>query len=376
MIALQPENLSEYVHIPRGVTLEYLQEHLGRELGYDPTIRQCKLSNLCASNDMRVSNSGATVLRLAIDLADGSSLDCALKVLSPDSVNIFKIDRRFEARFWETALMRWWGEQQIPQIPIVYDVRSDSTAREYWILQEYFPYVGISQSGQPADNASRERLIDHVAALHAYSGSRTKELDAFHAGNDFAQGSRYTPEMLTQGIENVLTDSEFVSKIVALSKDELTILTDCLSLIERRPKWVDEWDHVCANRDFSDSNTAVRETSHGSELVSFDWGAAHIGPIEQDFDVLLGRDLQIEKAEKDALVKRYLDVYADLTGRRIDFDVFMARIPWARLMVTLRYALEHLLSLQWMPWQSRSLYFIHFFIGLSSNIAAEIQRKE
>jgi len=277
---------------------------------------------------MRVSNSGATVLRLAIELADGHSVDLVLKVLSPDSVNIFKIDRRFDARSWETALMRWWGEQSIPQLPVVYDTRADHLTREYWILHEYFPCVGWTRSGQTVDRASQERLMGHVAVLHAHSRSRLEELRALQTGDALAHGSSCPPSMLVHEMNEVLADTGFIANTVALSSDELSILSDCMTLIDDRPSWVDEWDYVCINRDFSLSNTAVRGTGQDSQLVSFDWCAAHIGPIEQDFEVLLGRDLKGGKSEQDRLIRRYLAVYAELTGHRMDSDVFRARIPW------------------------------------------------
>jgi aminoglycoside phosphotransferase (APT) family kinase protein len=96
--------------------------------------------------------------------------------------------------------------------------------------------------------------------------------------------------------------------------------------------------------------------------VSFDWGAAHLGPAEEDFEVLLRRDFAGDKAGQAELVREYLDAYGSLTGRAIAYDAFMARMPWARLICTLRYIVDNLDSLRWMGWQSRSPYLIHALV--------------
>ena len=349
---------------------------MSRVIEGDTTITRCTTSNLCASKDLRVSDSGATVLRLTIELADGWSVDVVLKVLSPDSVNIFKIDEKFRARKWEIALMRWWGEQGIPQIPIIYDTRAEHTAREYWILHEYFPHIGWAKKGKSGDIAAMECLMEHVACLHAYSRKRIEELRALLSGDDTVPGELYTPPALLNALDAVLADANFLTKTVGLSDNELKVISNCMNLISDRPTWVDEWDFVCVNRDFSAINTAVKDTPDGPQLVSFDWGAAHIGPIEHDFDVLLGRDLKVDKPTQDVLVRLYLESYGSLTGHKIDFEIFMARIPWARLTLMLGYTMEHLNTLKWMPWQSRSVYFIHLFLDLAERIAAEIKQKK
>ena len=360
MIALPPGQTSEYVYIPRGLSLGYLQGVLRRALGDSITISGCTAFNLCTGNDERVSDSGATVLHFVLDLSDGRVFQLVAKVLSPDSVNIFKIDRRFEARRWEVALIRWWGKQDIPHIPAIYNTRADASSREYWILYEYFPRVGWS-AGR-AGTADVVQLAEHIAYLHAYSRQRLEELGSLLDG--IAPGDLRTPDLLLDALARAMADGDLVA-IAGLSGDELAVLSGCRNVIKHRPAWVDRWDIVCANRDFSASNTAVRDAGGRKQLVSFDWGAAHLGPAEEDFDVLLGRDFATDTDAKENLVRRYLRAYADLTGRSIERDEFVARIPWARLMVTLRYVVEHLNSLKWMRWQSRSVHLIHALIGLA-----------
>jgi hypothetical protein len=353
--------------------LDYVQEALARTLDGDVSVAECNASNLCASYAMRVSNSGATVLRLSLELADGRTMNVVLKVLSVDSCNIFKIDRCFDARQWETALMRWWGDQGLPQLPVVYDVRSEPLAREYWILYEYFPHVGWTHTDEEPDVAAMERVVEHAAFFHAYTRDRLDQLQALQPDDGTGSGSLCPPSTIALALEAELADTKLLTDTVGLSDDERAVLADSLSLIENRSGWVDEWDYACVNRDFSVSNTAVRETPDGPQLVSFDWGAAHLGPMEQDIDVLLGRDFQVDETTQEALVRHYLEAYTDLTGRQTDYAVFMARIPWARLLEHLRSALEQMKSLKWMPWQSRSHYLIHLNIGLAKGIAAGLK---
>lgn len=94
------------------------------------------VAHLRATNEERVIDFGATLLHLALDLSDGRSLDLVAKVLSPDATNSFTADRRSDSRRWEAALMRWWGDQAVPNVPEVLDTRADAPAHEYWVLRE------------------------------------------------------------------------------------------------------------------------------------------------------------------------------------------------------------------------------------------------
>jgi hypothetical protein len=87
--------------------------------------------------------------------------------------------------------------------------------------------------------------------------------------------------------------------------------------------------------------------------------------------VLLGR-LELGDQAKGELVRHYLGVYAGETGREIDDRAFLAHLPWARFLVTLRYLVEHANSLRWVPYQTRSREFIHLFIQLCNRYVNEL----
>ncbi len=92
-----------FVYIPARLNRPYLEQVLSDSLRRKVAIRSCQTTNLCASVWGGVSHSGATVLRLSMALDDGDHLDVVAKVLCPDSVNLFKLDRRFSGRVAEIA---------------------------------------------------------------------------------------------------------------------------------------------------------------------------------------------------------------------------------------------------------------------------------
>lgn len=366
-VTLPPDQTSEYVCIPSALSLKYLEGVVSRALGEAVVVAGCTATNLCAAAAERVSDSGATILHLALELSGGHAFELVAKILSPDSTNIFKIDRRFTSRRWEVALMRWWGLQSLPNVPVVYDTRADPIAREYWILHEYFPCVGHAAGRM--GHADVARLAGHVAALHAYSGERLGELETLL--DAIEPGDPRAPGQLIAVLRHAAMESELVA-ISGLSDAELGVLSACCDAIQDRPAWVNEWDTVCVNRDFSARNAAVRDCDGRGQLVSFDWGAAQLGPAEADLEVLLGRDFAGDAGARDVLVREYLRAYADLTGREIAYEMFMARVPWARLMVELRYIVGHLSSLQWMRWQSRSPFLIHGLVRYAERTLGEL----
>jgi hypothetical protein len=243
----------------------------------------------------------------------------------------------------------------------VYDTRADATAREYWILHEYFPSRGYRTARPRWEDVVN--LAGHIAELHAYTHERLGELSEVldTSGN----GAMLAPEMLVSMVQHALADRRLVSS-AGLSSDDQEVLSRCCDAILTRPHWVDEWQMVLVNADLSSRNTAVRDEG---QLVSFDWGAAHLGPAEEDFDVLRSRDFAGEPEARDLLVEVYLHAFGVLTGQDIAEDRFLARMPWARLMVTLRYIAGSFASLQWMPWQSRSAFLVHDMVkGLAHNL--------
>jgi hypothetical protein len=131
---------------------------------------------------------------------------------------------------------------------------------------------------------------------------------------------------------------------------------------------VDACDVVCVTADWGPDNFGVRDPGQGNELVTFDWGTTRLAPVEEDLDVLLMRLEDVEQETRQHLVQHYLQIYSEHTGRQIDAQAFLARLPWARFLVHLRYVAEHVNNLHWVGYQSRSEEMVHFFIGLCEKL--------
>jgi hypothetical protein len=93
--------------------------------------------------------------------------------------------------------------------------------------------------------------------------------------------------------------------------------------------------------------------------------------MEEDLVVILNRIEEVDPDLQMDLLSCYLEVYADKTGRRVDRETFMSRIPWARFLVALRYLLWHVEALRWVSHQTRSREYVHLFIGLAKRHLAE-----
>ena len=104
------EEDSAFVYVPSQLNKEYLEQVLSDSLGQDTSILSCRTTNLCASVWGKVSHSGATVLRLSVEMDTGDCMDIVAKILCPDSVNLFKLDRDFSFRVAEMTWARWWNE--------------------------------------------------------------------------------------------------------------------------------------------------------------------------------------------------------------------------------------------------------------------------
>ena len=137
------------------------------------------------------------------------------------------------------------------------------------------------------------------------------------------------------------------------------------------PGWVEQWDVVCVTGDWKQDNFGIRHGNE-SELVTFDWGATRLAPMEEDIDVLLRRIKDEDAAQKEDLLAYYLDIYADKTGRWIEPAEFRARIPWARLFAHLGYLLGHIEALRWVPYQTRSREFVHLFTGYCKRLLGKL----
>ena len=359
-----------FVNVPPRLNLAYLADVLSRKLGRDITIADCATRNLCADSWGGVSCSGATVLRLSLTLDGGETLDLVAKILSPDPVNLFKIDVRFSSRLAEVAWARWWGNQDVPWVPVTYDTRADMRAREFWIIREHFPQVGWpgldattleDPDHFPADTSRLRTLMRQVALLHAHSRSRVEELRAMpNACNGVSVGA-CSSQTLQSWLGQAVEDSSFLSDI-GVTDEERESLDAFGDALTRVPEWVEHWDVVCVTGDWKTDNFAVRDGNEG-ELVTFDWGTARLAPMEEDLYVVLVRIKGVDSAQKEDLVAYYLDVYADKTGRRIEPAEFRARIPWASFFAHLGYLLGHIEALRWVSYQTRSREFVHLSTG-------------
>jgi hypothetical protein len=314
------------------------------------------------------------VLRLVLEWASGGSLNVVVKILSLDAVNLFKCDCRFDSRLAEIAWARWWGEQDVPYVARFYDTRADMQSRVFWIVLEHFSQVGwpdISSDAKrlPADEQRLYPLFETVARLHGHSRNRINELLTLFAGPHIQPGYLCTMSQLLEALVDLLANAATLD-VIGVTEEERRLLDACCTVINRRPAWVDEWDVVCVTADWAPDNLGAR----GEELVTFDWGTTRLAPMEEEIGVLLGR-LELEDAAKQGFLRHYLDVYAAETGRRIDAQMFAARLPWARFTVTLRYIIEHANSLRWVPYQTRSRELIHLFIRLCNRYLADLPSK-
>jgi uncharacterized surface protein with fasciclin (FAS1) repeats len=96
MITLPRQPGHDFAHLPSALNERYLQSALSDALGRDLAIVGCDVTNLCAHKHGGVSNSGATVLRLSLHTGSPSEdFPIKVKILSPDAVNLFKVDTRF-----------------------------------------------------------------------------------------------------------------------------------------------------------------------------------------------------------------------------------------------------------------------------------------
>ncbi|MCC7407697.1 MAG: phosphotransferase [Phycisphaeraceae bacterium] len=357
------ETLGELAFWPSGLTRERLEVAIGRRLGETVSIQGCSARNLCAQRWGRVSNSGSTVVRLSLAIERGV-LDVVVKVLCPDAVNLFKIDRMFDSRASEVELMRWWGGQDVPFVPVVYDAEVDQARRSFWVVMESFPRVGLGHEVRGDEKrmvdqgGEVEELMRETARLHAYTFGKRGELMGLCPGRAGAIRRTGSSEELAEGIERGLADGR-VMALLGLSETERSLLGDCARRLRGRPGWSEGGDGVCVNCDIGFDNLAERWSEAGRRLVFVDWGIAHLGAMEEEFRVVLPRLAGVSTERVDELLGCYTREYARLTGRAVEVALLRRRIPWGGLRVTIGYVLDHLEALRWVPWQSRSAFLIH-----------------
>ena len=369
LIKVACEEDHTFVYIPPRLSRQYLEEVLSDSLGRSVSILSCRTTNLCASVWGGVSHSGSTVLRLSIELGAGDCLDVAAKILCPDSVNLFKPDMRFSARMAEVAWAKWWGEQDVSWVPEVHATRSDATAREFWILQEYFPQVGwpdATQENAKFFDSNRGRLLlSHAADLHAYSRERIDELLGLFP-NDWP-----SLPSLVANVAEAVADASFLTSI-GVSDHERRTIDHCRCMVERRPQWIDEWEIVCVTSDIAPDNVGVRRSGKAEELVTFDWSCAGLAPMEAEIDVLLGRLENGTEEAKAELARYYLNEYAVRAGRIIPHDRFMARLVWARFILHFGRIAASVKKLRWVPGVTGTAAYIHLCVGLGERLLPQL----
>ena len=378
LIAVPPSRDDTFVCLPRGLNRQYLGFILSRTLSHEVSVSHCSAVNLCAGNFGGVSNCGATVLHLSLQLSSGDTKEVVAKILSPAELNLFKVDHRFDAREAEIQWARWWGQQPVPFVPVVYDTRAERASREFWIIQEYFAQVGwrdvpgASDKAFPADTDRLAALFRHAADLHAHSARHIDELRTLFPEMGIRHGHGCSPTAIADCLDSLAEDSE-LAKTIGLTQVERASLKEQVEAIRQRPRWVDEWSDVCVNNDFAPDNFAFR--AGGTDCVTFDWGTACLGPMERDIELLLHRIHKRAPENGDRLLRGYLDAYQDQAGQRIDRDAFIARMPWARLLHHLRMIAEHAVSLRWIPHQTRSRERIHMFVPYCGQLLNSCTRR-
>jgi hypothetical protein len=369
MVAVADSAQSPFTHVPPRLDVAYLESVLSQSTGRDVGIADCTLTNLCADNWGGVSDSGATVIRLSLTLQEGEPVDLVAKILSPGAVNLFKIDCEFDSREEEVAWAQWWGQQDVPFVGRIYATRCNRESREFWTIQEYFPFIGgedVSVSGLKnfVTEPRRLRLLfEHAADIHAHSRDHIAELKAVLPSR--------TPDENSDILRSVLDDSDFQA-LVGLGADQCRKLEMQCIAAEQRPPWVDAWDLVCVSNDLAPDNFGVRRVGDDEHIATFDWGTAHLAPMELDIDLLLRRIQEVDESTKSELLARYLDAYASKTGRHIDAEAFRTRMPWARFLFHQRLIADHVRSLRWVPYQTRSRESIRFFVELCSRMQKEL----
>jgi hypothetical protein len=167
-------------------------------------------------------------------------------------------------------------------------------------------------------------------------------------------------------------DGEFLSS-VGVSDQEKESLRIIQEALEHVPKWVQQWDEVCVTSDWAPDNFGFRSDGD-TEPVTFDWGTAHLGPMEEDIAIVFVRLAGMDQEDRRSLLTYYLDAYSRMSGSRISIDDFLPRIPWADFLRHVRIVLEDIEALRWIRHQTRSREGIHFFVPLCIRLLERSRR--
>jgi hypothetical protein len=373
MLSVLPSDDDDFVYVPARLDERYIEAVLSRALHRDVAIAACECTNLCTGRHGGVSNSGATVLQLSLQLPGGDLLDVVVKILSPDAVNLFKLDLRFDARIAEVHWATWWGKQDVSWVPVVYDTRADPRSREFWIIREYLPQVGWPDTpvhGRKAFVADPHRLrllFKHAADLHAYSRLHMDELITLFP-DDLPSASA---SATIAHVRTAMADAAFLDAI-GVDAREREVIDDCCAAAGRIPSWVEAWDAVCVTADIAPDNVGIRRSGTTEEAVTFDWGSAYLGPMEAEIAVLLSRLDAVPQDTRDELVQYYLDRYAELTGRQIPLVPFVARMPWLNFLLHLGRIAGCVDRLRWVPYETRSRDYLRLCARLCTRLLEEL----
>ena len=354
-----------FVHIPPALSREYLEAILSRYRGESIRILEAKSENVRAGYYGGVACSGATLLSLRLVLSNGDPMHLAVKILSPDPVNLFKIDCRYDSRIAEIRWTEWWGSREKPWAPTVYGTRLEPARREFWILREFYPQIGWAdvpetEWGHFSLDAGRLRLmVETVAEMHAESTQAIEELRRLFPEPGIRQGGECRLADLEAALDGIIAD-EFLFRVVGLGEQERDRLKAYRQRLAERPDWLEDWRIVCVSADLKPGNLAFR-ANDGRHPVLFDFGAARLAPMEQELALLLNR-LDADDALTGTVLTWYLDRFNACTGERIAVADFRRRLPWAEPLLFMRSLIEHADALRWVQWQDRSKSVIRFFV--------------
>ena len=324
----QPDDL--FVFIPPALNRDYLEDVLSRYLGEPIRILEAKSENVRAGYYGGVACSGATVVSVQLDLSNGETLDLAAKILSPDPVNLFKIDCRYDSRIAEMRWTEWWGSRGKPWAPTIYGTRLDPKRREFWILREFYPQIGWAdvpetEWGHFSLDAGRLRImVETVAEMHAESAQAIEELRRLFPEPGIRQGGECCLVDLKTALNGVIAD-EFLFRVVGLGEQERDRLKAYRQCLAERPDWLEDWRIVCVSADLKPGNLAFR-ANDGRHPVLFDFGAARLAPMEQELALLLNR-LDADDALTETVLTWHLDRFRACTGARIVAADARRRLP-------------------------------------------------
>lgn len=229
-------------------------------------------------------------------------------------------------------------------------------------MQEFLPEIGGEKS---LDEDMGKALLSHAADLHAYSSVRIEEL------KDLFPGAWQSLPNVVAEVTRAVEDSSFLT-FIGISEQERKQILECCKALERRPTWVEEWERVCVTLDIAPDNVGIRRSDGQEQLVTFDWSAATLAPMEAELDVIMMR-LQFDAPElKEKLIRYYLEAYAARTGRLLSQEVFQLRLPWIKFALHLERIAGCLETLRWVPHVIGPRNYIHLCVEICTELLDQL----